>query len=887
MGRVSKANVVVILLAEHERGRLDQLVSAIGALGYAVTVVADAHALVWNLKQTKVKLVVLNPTLPGLIPGVAAVVAQLRQRWSMQELPILLSHQEPMGIPGVNDHLAVPLDPANLESRLEHHLNMKREYDALCGHLAHGQQLMERTMIGVDAMDATHPDEDLQEPEGTEADAAQPAELPYVALPPDLARQNDLTATLPGIPDDAPLIFRQDVPTEDVSTAVRVKVYDTTGNHTTDPNVYQTNTDPDKHIPCELPLHLELGEHRVFCKSIWFARREILLLTFDELPPNQTVKVTLYDKQGGNVMLACRETHRREVDRDAEGVAKLHLEILDVSDNYERFFDRLRSAAKIAQTGDHQTDERATIMLKKQANAQAAATAELSAHLLSGRRYAYKQRLGRGTFASVYLVRDQALKRDVAMKVLSPSFAKNKKARLNFIEEARIAAQFHHPNIVFVYEVGEIPAGQFARHLDFPRELLDEYPERFIYFTMQYVEGETLRQRLYGRRGQKPEFVAGVMKQVAEAMDYAHKKGIIHRDIKPENIMVTSDNRALVADFGIAAPIIEQTQRKRGPRTSCTPKYASPEQLEGGAMDQRTDLYSLGISAYEALSGVPPYQGRNVEQLAWQHLNESPDPIGADTRLEAIIEKLMHKEPRGRYKDASELLADLKRYSGGEAKAKSSDLRETLNQMASELINTRDRVKAGRILSRLTSFLNLHKTEEDGAQIQEIKQKLGDPNFVNHLLEHFLTNENQPHLLRFFSELATTRVVSPLLSWFVRLRDGLKKQWLAEMALVSAGRDIMPLVAFGLELPDDEAVILLKRFGERRLQTRETIYLRWSLHRGYQTQMELLNIVRELKGRETEILNLLNLMANGDAAAHPKVARYAENLLERRLILQG
>jgi len=215
-------------------------------------------------------------------------------------------------------------------------------------------------------------------------------------------------------------------------------------------------------------------------------------------------------------------------------------------------------------------------------------------------RYLLERELGRGGMGIVFLARDVALERPVAIKLLPPSLASLPDLRHRFLHEARTAAGLSHPNIVPIHAVEE--AGDL------------------VWFVMSFVPGETLAERV-GREGPLPaEAVGRMVQEVAWALAYAHQRGVIHRDVKPENILLErGTGRSLVADFGIARLADEAGISPPGEMLG-TPRLVSPEQAGGEALDGRSDLYSLGVTAFFALTGRYPFEGDNVGQLLAQHL---------------------------------------------------------------------------------------------------------------------------------------------------------------------------------------------------------------------------------------------------------------------------
>jgi serine/threonine protein kinase len=262
--------------------------------------------------------------------------------------------------------------------------------------------------------------------------------------------------------------------------------------------------------------------------------------------------------------------------------------------------------------------------------------------------YAVEAEIGRGGMGIVYRAKDTRLKRTVAIKLLPPELAYRDEIRSRFLREAEMAAQLSHPNIVPIYSVDE--------------------KDGFVYFIMAYVDGETLAQRLATRGRLGIVEARTLLRQVADALAYAHARGVIHRDIKPDNIMLArEDGRAMVTDFGIARAADDTT----GTRLTATgvaigtPAYMSPEQCTGDrAVDGRSDLYSLGVVIYAALVGTPPFAGSNTAALLVKHLTENPRPIrevrpDVPDDLVAIIDRLLQKNPADRFQDAASLVKAL------------------------------------------------------------------------------------------------------------------------------------------------------------------------------------------------------------------------------------
>ena len=270
-------------------------------------------------------------------------------------------------------------------------------------------------------------------------------------------------------------------------------------------------------------------------------------------------------------------------------------------------------------------------------------TARLSAALAS--RYAIERELGKGGMATVYLARDTKLDREVALKVLRPELAAVLGAE-RFLEEIRISAKLDHPHILTLIEAGE--------------------SEGFVWYVLPYVRGESLRDKLTREQQLSIDEAVRVATQVAGALDYAHRHGVVHRDIKPENILL-HEGEAVVADFGIALAVREAG----GPRLTesglslGTPQYMSPEHATGGReLDARTDVYSLAAVVYEMLAGEPPHTGPTVQAVIAKLLTERPTRIRTvrDTVPEGIdnaVAKALAKVPADRFRDVAEFAGAL------------------------------------------------------------------------------------------------------------------------------------------------------------------------------------------------------------------------------------
>ena len=224
--------------------------------------------------------------------------------------------------------------------------------------------------------------------------------------------------------------------------------------------------------------------------------------------------------------------------------------------------------------------------------------------------YELDREIGRGGMGIVYVAKDRRLKRSVAIKLLPPELAFRGEIRTRFLREAETAAQLSHPNIVPIYSVDE--------------------REGLVYFVMAYVDGENLAVRLHRMGAMPSDEVRRILIDVARALAYAHERGVVHRDIKPDNILLDTDGRVMVTDFGIARAITDGADARLTATGTAigTPAYMSPEQSMGEReVDGRSDLYSLGIVGYQMVTGELPFNASSTPALLVKHLSEVPAPI--------------------------------------------------------------------------------------------------------------------------------------------------------------------------------------------------------------------------------------------------------------------
>jgi beta-lactam-binding protein with PASTA domain/predicted Ser/Thr protein kinase len=265
-------------------------------------------------------------------------------------------------------------------------------------------------------------------------------------------------------------------------------------------------------------------------------------------------------------------------------------------------------------------------------------------------RYQVLRKLGAGGMANVYLAEDQELGRRVAIKILNDRHAGDEQFVERFRREAKNAAALSHPNIVSIYDRGEA--------------------EGTYYIAMEYLDGRSLKE-LIVQRGPAPITVAvEYARQILSALRFAHRHGIVHRDIKPHNVLVDAEGRVKVTDFGIARA--GASQMTEAGSIVGTAQYLSPEQARGSDVDQRSDLYSLGIVLYELLTGSLPFNGDTPVEIAMKHLSTVPEvpsvrrpEIPRD--LDLIVMRALAKDPDDRYQSAEEMDADLERFLRGAA----------------------------------------------------------------------------------------------------------------------------------------------------------------------------------------------------------------------------
>ena len=262
--------------------------------------------------------------------------------------------------------------------------------------------------------------------------------------------------------------------------------------------------------------------------------------------------------------------------------------------------------------------------------------------------YSLLRRLGRGGMADVYLARQTSLNRNVALKILKPELALDESYVQRFHREAQAAAALVQANIVQIFEVGNFNGLHFI--------------------AQEYVHGRNLRQYIDRYGAVEPVMAVNVLRQCAAALQRAAEFDVVHRDIKPENIMLSTSGEVKVTDFGLAR-INNDSSRQALTQigiTMGTPLYMSPEQVEGRALDSRSDIYSLGVTAYHTLAGQPPFEGVNALAIALQQVQEKAQPlelIRPDVPVELcqLIHRMISKEPSDRPQDPAGLLKEIRK----------------------------------------------------------------------------------------------------------------------------------------------------------------------------------------------------------------------------------
>ncbi len=267
----------------------------------------------------------------------------------------------------------------------------------------------------------------------------------------------------------------------------------------------------------------------------------------------------------------------------------------------------------------------------------------ISPGMMISERYEIIDKVGSGGMADVYKAKCHRLNRYVAIKILKQEYSNDAKFVTKFRGEAQSVAGLSHPNIVNVYDVGD--------------------DNGLYYIVMELVEGITLKKFIEKKGKLDVKEAVGIGIQIAQGMEAAHDNHIIHRDIKPQNIIISKEGKVKVTDFGIAKAATSNTITSNAMGSV---HYISPEQARGGYSDEKSDIYSLGVTMYEMLSGKVPFEGESTVTVALAHIQEDApllDTMGQDIprSLSKIVQKCMQKKPDMRYMSAAALISDLKR----------------------------------------------------------------------------------------------------------------------------------------------------------------------------------------------------------------------------------
>ncbi|MCJ7856799.1 protein kinase [Lachnospiraceae bacterium NSJ-143] len=329
----------------------------------------------------------------------------------------------------------------------------------------------------------------------------------------------------------------------------------------------------------------------------------------------------------------------------------------------------------------------------------------LSAGTVLSGRYEIHEKIGTGGMAVVYRARDLKLERNVTVKVLKEEFTHEEDFKSRFTTEARSAARLSHPNIVNVYDVGE--------------------DNGIYYIVMEYIHGDTLKKVIRENAPLDEVVTLSIAIQMAAALANAHKNGVVHRDIKPENILISVDGTIKITDFGIARAADVSTVTMTTNAVGSV-YYFSPEQARGGYVDEKSDIYSIGITMYEMLTGHVPFDGNNSVAIALKHLNsEMPDirqfnPDVSDAII-SIIKKASAKKKDDRYNSSDDLLSDLKL-----ALAEKTSLKKNADSVSAESHNEETTLeeKAGGIVA--ASEIKFGQKNQDNISSSEDTEAAND-----------------------------------------------------------------------------------------------------------------------------------------------------------------
>jgi len=381
--------------------------------------------------------------------------------------------------------------------------------------------------------------------------------------------------------------------------------------------------------------------------------------------------------------------------------------------------------------------------------------------------YKILEKLGGGGMGVVYKAEDTKLKRTVALKFLPQELGRDDESKERFVHEAQAASSLQHNNICTIHEIDETDVGQ-------------------MFICMDYYEGETLKKKIEGGP-QKLEDAIDISIKISEGLSKAHEKDIVHRDLKPANVMLTQDGVVKILDFGLAK-LRGQTKLTKTGTTLGTVAYMSPEQTQGTDVDQRTDIWALGIVLYEMLTGRHPFEGDYGQAVMYSILNEDQEPVtglrtGVPMELERIVNKCLEKERSSRYQQTNELAVDLNKVK------KELETKDTFSKSADRIVVPKKRVNqlsigVGVIFILLLSFLGYFFITNEGETTERIPIAVVD----------FVNRTNEPELDGLSGLLITSLEQSRRLSVFSRARmfDVLRQMDRADVTFIdeATGREI-------------------------------------------------------------------------------------------------
>ena len=334
-------------------------------------------------------------------------------------------------------------------------------------------------------------------------------------------------------------------------------------------------------------------------------------------------------------------------------------------------------------------------------------------------RYEIIGELGQGAMGIVYKAKDPLIDRTLAIKTISLNLALDEKDEYEarFYQEAKAAGRLSHPNIVTVYDVGK--SGDIA------------------YIAMEFLEGRELRDILKDGKRLPVIQVLDFVIQVASGLAYAHEHGIVHRDVKPSNIMVIRDGHVKITDFGIARMTSSTVQTQVGVVLG-SPKYMSPEQVLGKSIDQRTDIFSLGVMLYEMLAGQAPFVGDTINAVMYQTMNTIPAPASTlnsevPAMLDSIISKALAKELDQRYQNAKEFIEDLRTCRDALSGSGTTDITKPLSASTQTRANAGDSKPASNNFDSFGATMRLAAataTEDGDDSVKTLKMTRPSPEAI-------------------------------------------------------------------------------------------------------------------------------------------------------------